>query len=121
MTMSVLAGLPDAVIRVVPPPTSAGRVIDVDPEFMWDEGEPFPVALIERARVHARQDHEFAFAGNAARWHHVNDWRGIFFVVLGCAACGQEIGRGIVWRTPSSDNAYPWQEGYWARVERGVA
>jgi len=36
--------------------------------------------------------------------------------VLACAACGQEIGRGIVWRTPPSDDAYPWQAGYWSRV-----
>ena len=105
------------------------RIIDFDPEFTWDEDEPFPVALIERGRVHAwicpaalrffAPSH--AFVGTAARWHHVNDWRGISFVVLGCAICGQEIGRGIVWCTPSSDSVYPWQEGYWARVERGVA
>lgn len=107
-------GFPESVVRMVPPPNpDAIRVIDVDPEFFWNEDEPFPAALVDRARDHARQWHEFAFVGTAARWRMVNDWRGIFFVVLGCTACGTEIGRGIVWLTSSSDNAYPWQEGYW--------
>jgi len=98
------------------------RIIDFDPEFTWDAGEPFPVALIERARQHARRnDHRqleapVAFEGAASCWNPLGDWRGISFVVLRCASCGQEIGRGIVWREPPSDNAYPWQAGYWARV-----
>ena len=102
-------------------PFHATRVIDLDPEFMWDEDEPLPAALVGRARDHARQCHEFAFVGTAARWHLVNDWRGILFVALACSVCGQEIGRGIVWREPPSDSTYPWQLGYWARTERGVA
>jgi len=94
------------------------RVLDFDPEFTWDADEPFPVALIGRAREHARRnDHRqleapIAFEGAASCWNPLGDWRGISFVVLACAACGQEIGRGIVWRTPPSDDAYPWQAGY---------
>ena len=92
------------------------RIIDFDPEFTWDADEPFPVALIERAREHARQHYEFTFVGTAiARWHGAGDSHGIYFVVLVCASCGQEIGRGIVWCEPPSDDAYPWQAGYWAR------
>ena len=104
------------------------RVLDFDPEFMWDEGELFPATLIERGRLHAIHNTDqhpivasVTFAGVASCWNPPGDWRGISFVVLGCAICGQEIGRGIVWRTPPMGSVYPWQEGYWARVERGVA
>ena len=91
------------------------RVLDFDPEFMWDEGELFPATLIGRAREHARHCYEREFVGQLTHWH-VNPGRGISFVALICEVCWKEIGRGIVWRTPPSDDAYPWQAGYWSRV-----
>ena len=97
------------------------RIIDFDPEFTWDADEPFPVALIERGRQHSMHYHHRTFVGTAPCWVSTKDWRGISFVALVCAVCDQEIGRGIVWCTPPSDSVYPWQEGYWARVERGIA
>ena len=97
------------------------RVIDFDPEFLWSAGEPFPAALIERARNHARTCGGDVFVGTAARWNMVHDWRGILFATLACAACGREIGRGIMWQDPPSPYAYPWQARWWAWAERRVA
>jgi hypothetical protein len=93
------------------------RIIDFDPEFLWSAGEPFPAALIARGRWHAMCCNG-EFVGTVTQW---DTGRGILFAVLGCAVCGLEIGRGLVWRESPSDDAYPWQAGYWARVERGVA
>jgi hypothetical protein len=94
------------------------RIIDFDPEFTWNEGEVFPVALVERGRDHARHCYEREFAGVVVG--RVCDRTGVEFVVMTCACCGMEIGRGIVWLTPPSNGAYPWQPGYGRRKSRAA-